>query len=152
MMTYSNSASMQVEVTAYAILVFNEISSRGVSGCQVSNHLKESLLFSLSIEKRDILIILHGFGSLKGTRRCIHINTVTLYPKWKKKTFWEKLYIPPRNKVEISFHCMWKCQEIEYKTRHTRENKSTNILTFFNHFIVIYLFIFRQGIWAREYK
>lgn len=78
MMTYSNSASMQVEVTAYAILVFNEISSRGVSGCQVSNHLKESLLFSLSIEKRDILIILHGFGSLKGTRRCIHINTVTL--------------------------------------------------------------------------
>lgn len=92
MMTYSNSASMQVEVTAYAILVFNEISSRGVSGCQVSNHLKESLLFSLSIEKRDILIILHGFGSLKGTRRCTHINTVTLYPKWKKKRLFGRNY------------------------------------------------------------
>lgn len=70
-------------------------------------------------------------------------------PQMKKKTFWEKLYIPPRNKVEISFHCMWKCQEIEYKTRHTRENKSTNILTFFNHFIVIY-FLFLDRIYELE--
>ena len=52
MMTYSKGAMMQVEVSSLAILVFNEISSGGVSACQVSNHLKGSLLFSLSIGKK----------------------------------------------------------------------------------------------------
>lgn len=53
MMTYSKGAMMQVEVSSHAILVFNEISSGGVSGCQVSNHRKGSLLFSLSIGEKE---------------------------------------------------------------------------------------------------
>lgn len=44
---------MQIEVTSNAILVFNEISSGGVSGWQVSNHLKESLFLSLSNGERE---------------------------------------------------------------------------------------------------
>ena len=53
MMTYSKGALMQVEVSSHAILVFNEISSGGVSCCQVSNHLKGSLLFSLSNGEKE---------------------------------------------------------------------------------------------------
>lgn len=40
MMTYSKGATMQVEVSSHDIFLFNEISSGGVPGCQVSNHLK----------------------------------------------------------------------------------------------------------------
>lgn len=53
MMTYSKGATMQVEVSSHDIFLFNEISSGGVPGCQVSNHLKGSLLFSLSTGEKE---------------------------------------------------------------------------------------------------
>lgn len=52
MVTHSEGAMMQ-EVSSHAILVFNEISSGGVSGCQVSNHLKGGPRFSLSIGGKE---------------------------------------------------------------------------------------------------
>lgn len=50
---FKKGASMQIEVSSLAFLVFNEISSGGVTGCQVSNHPTERLFFSLSAGERE---------------------------------------------------------------------------------------------------